>query len=82
MPKSSTTKATLVGAVIAAGAAWVANKALDQVWVASSGHKPPRADDEGDAALTEILVAAAVTGAVIAVVRVLATRGAARISSR
>jgi len=82
VPQSSNTKATLIGAAIAAGAAWAAHKAVDQIWVASSGHKPPRADDEGDAALAEILVAAAVTGAVISIVRVLATRGAARIGSR
>ena len=39
---------------------------------------PPKAEDQGDAGLTEVAIAAAITGAIAALTRVLATRGTAR----
>ena len=43
------------------------------------GHRPPKPEDEGDARFAEIAIAATVTGAIIALARVLATRGAAKL---
>ncbi|MBT0993672.1 DUF4235 domain-containing protein [Cellulomonas sp. DKR-3] len=70
--------AKVVGLAAAAAAAWVASQVVDRSWQAARGHKPPKAEDPGDAGLSEILAAAALTGAVVAVARVFATRGAAR----
>ena len=47
-----------------------------------TGHKPPKADDQGDAGLAEVVVAAAITGALVAMARVLATRGTARFTAK
>jgi hypothetical protein len=70
--------AKIVGAAVALAAAWAAQQAINQTWKAATGHKPPKADDDdGDAGLTEIVIAAAATGAVVAIARVLATRGTA-----
>jgi len=68
----------LFGTVVALGAAWVAQKVVATAWKKTSGHTPPKADDDGDAGLGEVAAAAAITGAVVALVRVLATRGAVR----
>lgn len=80
MPDKSTqsTVSKLIGAVLALAAAWFAQKAVAGAWKAASGHKPPKADDDGDAGLAEVAAAAAITGAIVALVRVLATRGAVR----
>ncbi|NMR20070.1 DUF4235 domain-containing protein [Cellulomonas fimi] len=75
---SQSTQSKLIGAVVALGAAWVAQKIVSTAWQAASGHQPPKADDEGDARFAEVAGAAVITGAVIALVRVLATRGAAK----
>lgn len=68
----------LFGTVVALGAAWVAQKLVASAWKAASGHLPPKAEDEDTAGLAEVAAAAAISGAVVALVRVLATRGAAR----
>ena len=68
----------VVGVLVAASAAWVAQKAVSSVWRATTGHVPPKAEDQGDAGLTEVAIAAAITGAIAALTRVLATRGTAR----
>lgn len=70
--------AKIVGLAVAAAAAWAANQAINQSWQAARGHKPPKAEDPGDSQLAEILVAAALSGAAVAVARALATRGTAR----
>lgn len=75
---TQTTVSKLFGTVMALAAALVAQKIVASAWKAASGHKPPKADDDGDAGLAEVAAAAAITGAVVALVRVLATRGAAR----
>jgi hypothetical protein len=70
--------AKIVGAAVALAAAWAAQQAINQSWKAATGHKPPKPDDDdGDHGLTEIVIAAAATGALVAVARVLATRGTA-----
>jgi Protein of unknown function (DUF4235) len=68
----------VVGLAVAAGAAWAAQKTVSAAWRATTGHVPPKAEDDGDAGLWEVAVAAALTGAIAALTRVLATRGTAR----
>jgi len=75
---TQTTVSKIFGTVMALAAAFVAQKIVASAWKAASGHKPPKADDDDDAGLAEVAAAAAITGAVVALVRVLATRGAAR----
>jgi hypothetical protein len=66
----------LAGTLAAVAASAVAQKVISAGWRAARGHKPP-VDEDADAGigLGEVLAAAALTGAVVAVVRVLATRG-------
>jgi hypothetical protein len=70
--------AKILGVVVALGAAWVAQQLINQVWTRAFGHRPPKPEDEGDSRFGEVAAAATVTGAVVALARVLATRGAAR----
>lgn len=75
--------AKLVGAGVAVGAAWAAQKVLDRAWVAAAGHEPPTPESQDDdISLREVLLAAAITGAVVALARALATRGTARFAAR
>lgn len=71
--------AKVVGGLVALAAAWLAQKLIDRSWQQVTGHRAPKPEDEGDSRLTEILVATAVSGAVIAMARVLATRGTAKL---
>ena len=80
--EKSSTVTKLVGLGAAALAALIAQKVVSGAWRAASGHKPPKADTESEARLAEVIAAAAVTGAVVAVARVLATRGAAKATNR
>jgi hypothetical protein len=73
--------AKLVGTAAALAAAFVAQQVINQAWKAKTGHKPPKPDDEDDSGLAELVAATAVTGAFIAVARVLATRGAANFTA-
>ena len=68
----------LVGVGVALGAAWAAQQLINVVWTRLLGHKPPKADDPGDARFGEVAAAAAITGGLIALSRVLATRGTAK----
>jgi len=74
----------LIGTAIALAAAVVAKKGVSIIWKALSGHQAPDLDDgdngdsDGDASLAEIVAASVITGAVVALVRVLAVRAAAR----
>lgn len=77
-PKSSIL-AKIIGAAATLIAAWLVQKVISGVWKAQTGHKPPTADDDTNANLTELVTAAAVTGALVAISRVLATRGAAHV---
>ena len=77
-PKASLL-AKVIGAVATLAAAWLAQKVITSVWKARTGHKPPTAEDEGDSNLSEVVIAAALTGALVAISRVLATRGAAHV---
>jgi len=67
--------AKIVGVLAAAVAAWAAGKLLERTWTRATGHTPPKPEDP-DGGLVEVAVAAVASGALIALVRVLATRGA------
>ena len=73
--------AKLVGLGVALAAAWAAQQIVTGAWKATVGHKPPKPEDEGDARFGEVALAAAITGAVVALTRVLATRGTAKFLS-
>lgn len=77
--EKETLVAKITGVAIAVGAAWVAQQLIDRTWHAVLGHRPPKAENPGDARFGEVAAAAAITGAVVALARVLATRGAAKI---
>ena len=68
-----------VGLAIALGAAWLANQVIDRGWSKVLGHKPPKAEDPGDARFGEVLAAAAISGAIVALARVFAARGTAKL---
>jgi hypothetical protein len=74
-----TLAAKAIGIVAAIIAAWLAQQLITMVWTRLFGHKPPKPEDEGEARFREIAAAAAVTGGAIALARVLATRGAAKL---
>ncbi|QGQ20566.1 DUF4235 domain-containing protein [Cellulomonas sp. JZ18] len=75
--------AKIVGMGVTLGAVWVANKVVDTAWEKTKGHKPPAADStDEDIKFSEVALAAVITGAVVALSRVLATRGAAKLIAR
>lgn len=80
--KTKSTIATITGGVTALASTWVAHKAVSTIWKAVAGHEPPSAEDESDARFAEVAIAAVFTGAVVALVRVLATRGTAKFANR
>lgn len=59
-------------------AATVARKGLTATWKAAAGKEPPANPADPDVALAEALLWAALSGTLVAVARVLATRRAAR----
>ena len=71
--------AKVVGLAVAVGAAWAAQQIVAGAWKVALGHKPPKAEEPGDARFGEIAIAATLTGAMVALARVLATRGTAKI---
>lgn len=71
--------AKAVGLLATVVAAWAAQKLIDTSWKRATGHEPPKPDQEGDVRFREIAAAAAISGAIVALARVLATRGAARL---
>lgn len=72
----------VAGTVAALGAAWLAQKAVNAAWHASTGRDLPTERDSDNEALTHVLVASAVSGAVMAAVRVAAMRGGTRMARR
>jgi hypothetical protein len=80
---TQSTVAKVVGALTAFAAAAAAQRLVSAGWQAARGHKPPAAEDpETGVRLSEVVAAAAITGALVAVARVLATRSAARFAAR
>ena len=78
MDDKETMVAKAIGLAVALGAAWAAQQLVSGLWRVTLGHRPPKAEDEGDHRMSEVLLAATITGAVVALSRVLATRGAAK----
>lgn len=78
---TQSTISKVVGLAVAGGTVWLAQKAVAAAWNAATGHTPPKPEDEGDAGLTEVAIAAALTAVVASLARVLATRGTARFLS-
>ena len=69
----------LVTTVAAVAAGFAANKLIAVGWKAVTGHEPPTGDpDDGEISIGELVVFAAVSGAVVAFARTFATRGAAK----
>ncbi|HWS58424.1 MAG TPA: DUF4235 domain-containing protein [Actinotalea sp.] len=67
----------VVTAVVVLAAAWAAERVIRAAWTARFGHRPPSVDDT-DSPLAEVAAAAALTGAVIALARLVAMRGTTR----
>lgn len=75
--------AKIVGMGVTLGAAWVAHKVVESAWEKTRGHKPPAPDStDEDINFSEVALAAVITGAVVALSRVLATRGAAKLIAK
>ncbi|MDQ0425085.1 DUF4235 domain-containing protein [Cellulomonas iranensis] len=75
--------AKIVGAGVALGAAWLVQKIIDSAWQKAKGHKPPQADSTAeDVKFSEVALAAVITGAAVALSRVIATRGTAKFAGR
>ncbi|PWD50912.1 hypothetical protein C8046_09860 [Serinibacter arcticus] len=74
MSSSSNQKIVTTLAVMAAG--FAATKALDLVWRRVTGHRPPSQED--DATVRELVMFAAVSGALAALARAGTTRAVTR----
>lgn len=68
-----------IGAGLLGG--WLVHKVVDAAWRSAVGHPAPGPDDE-DSPLVEIIVATALTGALVALVRLLTTRGTQRAAGK
>ena len=76
MAERNQTIVRLAGVGAGLAGAWLVRKVLDAAWRRAVGHSTPNADDE-NRSLTEVAVATLLTSALVALVRLLATRGAA-----
>jgi len=76
----STVLVRLVGVGAGLLAGWLAQRLLDSVWERASGHTPPTADDP-EAPLVEVAAAVALTGALVAIARVVASRSTTRLAA-
>ncbi|MBO9520506.1 MAG: DUF4235 domain-containing protein [Nocardioidaceae bacterium] len=68
---------SLFSLVAALGAATVARKGLNATWKAATGKKPPANPADPEVAMAEAVAWAALSGTLVAVARMLATRKAA-----
>jgi hypothetical protein len=69
----------LITTAVTLGAGLLATKALSLAWKGVTGHEPPKEiDDDGEISLTEVVIFAAVSAGIAAVVRAYAVRGTAR----
>lgn len=68
---------SVMSLVAGVGAATVARKVLNTSWKAASGRQPPQNPADPDVGLAEAVVWASLTGAAIALARMLAQRRAA-----
>ncbi len=81
MAEKSFPLAKLVGVAAGLAAAWAAEKVIDSVWKRTTGYSISETDEE-NSPLGEVALATVVTGALVAVSRLLAMRGAARVAAR
>lgn len=63
-------------ATMAAG--FAATRLLDLAWRAVTGHRPPTDGDDEGTSLREVVLFAAISGAIAALVRAYASKGATR----
>ena len=68
---------SVMSLVAGLGAAAVTRKVLDTSWKAASGRKPPENPADPDVSIAEAMVWASLTGAAVALARMLAQRRAA-----
>lgn len=73
-------KLILVGA--SAAAAWAAQKLLSAIWKKSTGHEAPKDPLNNESTIPAIVGFAAITGAVAALSRIVASRGARKVTAR
>ena len=73
---------TVMSLVAGLGAAAVTRKLLDRSWKAASGKNPPENPADPDVSFGEAVLWAAVTGAAVALARMLAQRRAASYYTR
>ncbi|MGC0251902.1 DUF4235 domain-containing protein [Pseudactinotalea sp. Z1748] len=66
----------VVTAVATIVAGLVANKVLGTAWKSVTGHEPPTDDKDGSMPIAEIVLFAAISSALVALVRAYASRGA------
>ncbi len=77
MAKSEELGWKVYGTLAAVGAGIVARKAIQGVWTAGTGKKPPANPEDPDTGMGEALGWAIVSGAVVGIARMLAGRKAA-----
>ncbi|UNX54669.1 DUF4235 domain-containing protein [Georgenia sp. TF02-10] len=65
------------GALLAAGV--LTNKIVDGGWKAITGHEPPTDEDDPDVGAWQVIVFAAVSGALLGLARHYALKGAAKV---
>jgi len=75
--RTSQTTLRLGGLAASLIGAWLVHKIVDAVWERAVGHSAPDSTNESSS-LGEMVVATALTGALVAVVRWLTQRGTAR----
>lgn len=69
----------LITSAVTIGTGLLATKAIQLAWKGVTGHEPPKAlDDDGEVSIAEVVIFAAVSAAVAALVRAYATRGTAK----
>ncbi len=70
----------LIGTVITLGTGLVATKAISLAWKGVTGHEPPKGvdADDGEISIAEVVIFAAVSAAVAALVRAYVGRGTAK----
>ena len=72
----------IASSLVAIGAGWVAQKVVRVAWRKTTGHDAPESIDDDQATLAGVVAFAAISGAVAALTRALATRGTARAAHR
>jgi hypothetical protein len=78
-PRTSSTLLRVAGIGAGLAAGWLVQHLVDAVWRRAVGHPAPTVDDD-DTPFGELVLAVTVTGALAALVRLLTTRGTARLS--